>query len=41
MGDFNTDILKDNIDRPVHDYIDFYPDNLRYKSTRITEKTAI
>ena len=44
MGDFNIDLLKDNIDRPVHDYIDFiYSYSLIptiYKPTRITEKTA-
>ena len=44
MGNFNIHLLKDNIDRPVHDYIDFiYSYSLIptiYKPTRITEKTA-
>ena len=44
MGDFNIDLLKDNMDRPVHDYIDFiYSYSFTpkiYKPTRITESTA-
>ena len=42
MGNFNIDLLKDNIDRPVHDYIDFiYSYSLIptiYKPIRITKK---
>ena len=44
MGDFNIDLLKDDTDRRIHDYIDliyscsFIP--TIYKPTRITETTA-
>ena len=44
MGDFNIDLLKDDIHRPTHDYIDLiYSQSLIptiYKPTRITETTA-
>ena len=44
MGDFNIELLKDDTDRRIHDYIDliysysFIP--TIYKPTRITETTA-
>ena len=44
MGDFNIDLLKDDISRPIHDYVDFiYSKSLIptiYKPTRITESSA-
>ena len=44
MGDYNIDLLKDDSDRPTHDYLDFIysycmiPSIL--KPTRITETSA-
>lgn len=44
MGDFNIDLLKDDTNRPIHDYIDLiYSYSLIptiYKPTRITKTTA-
>ena len=44
MGDFNIDLLKDDVHRPIHDYLDLvYSHSLIptiYKPTRITEHTA-
>ena len=44
MGDFNIDLLKDDTDRRIHDYIDFiYSYSFIptiYKPTRTTETTA-
>ena len=44
MGDFNIDLWKDDVHRPIHDYLDLvYSHSLIptiYKPTRITEHTA-
>ena len=44
MGDFNIELLKDDVHRPIHDYVDLvYSHSLIptiYKPTRITEHTA-
>ncbi len=44
MGDFNLDLLKEDTQRPIHDYLDMiYSYSLMptiYKPTRITEHTA-
>ena len=44
MGDFNIDLLKTDIQRPIHDYLEFilsYPMLLTiYKPTRITATTT-
>ena len=44
MGDFNIDLLKTDIHRPIHDYVDFIYSFFMlpsiYKPTRITTTTA-
>ena len=44
MGDFSIDLLKDDTDRRIHDYIDFIHSYsfipTVYKPTQITETTA-
>ena len=44
MGDFNIDLLKDDVHRPIHDYLDLvFSHSLIptiYKHTRITEHIA-
>ena len=44
MGDYNTDLLKGDSDRPTHDYLDLIYSHFLIPSilfaTRITEKLA-